>query len=488
MATSLQIRASDQIQHHLLLIYDLQPTMSVGFGPKSSAAVGRFIYDPKKPEEIVLKTVFLENSKNASGELRVNYVIEGYEHHFVSRIKTISPVDNVSTFFKIHSPTVINAINRRNYLRFCPGCREPVQATLYQQEGKGSPTYVVQDISAGGFSFFDPAKHQLPTHKKEINVQLRLPNHYIFPARVTLRNILKRDDGIRIGTEFVKISAENQKYLIDYILERKFNLHNALKIDSSVKLPILCIIQDNCRIDDALSYLEKSYRLIRQDVKGDWKPMADITPDLFIFNVNSIRFDMILLKLRSLTSLQKIPAIVITDKKQADASCDATFLSEFKDPAMLIDAVEYAIGNKRDMQQRAPSLFKAGFDPVEDQKKILIVDLKGGFPDKAVESINSKIVEAKIVNNLQGILDTIRKIKPVMIVIHSDADPPLANLLKMLKFNIHAKSVPLSILVDEKTKKSNVIDSFLDDGTNLFSSQMDPVQLADRLIALLVAP
>lgn len=48
---------------------------------------------------------------------------------------------------------------------------------------------------------------------------------------------------------------------------------------------------------------------------------------------------MLLPKLRTLANLKHTPAIVIADGTGADIKGDATILSHFRDPAVLIDTV-----------------------------------------------------------------------------------------------------------------------------------------------------
>ena len=468
MTTIRQIQTAEQIKTHFLLAYHVQPTMTVCFDGTVTSEVNRLIFNSNGPDEIVLKIISPHLPK--ATDVSVKYMIDGFEHHFISRIIDVKPLGNVGSFLKIRLPGVIRAVNRRNSVRINPSGQEPVRVTLSLSD-KAPISCLVIDISMGGFALIVPSGDPVITYPYEIKGELHLPDQNILPTMVKLRNMIQQQDRYRIGMEFNSMSKDTLKKLMGYIVGHTVKNRDIQSSAPTRQQPLLCLIHDNQRHDDTLNYLEPFYHLVRQDIKADLKPIIQMVPDVLLFNLDTIKPHTLIPKIRTLTNLKKTPAIVINEDDAMDACLDATTLSQFKDPAALIEAVEQSISSGGNLPNGSPisltnySEKKIETDPkcVKKDKTILVMDLKQNIPAKLVEAIESRHITVRIHTDLKGIFDHIKKIKPISVVINSDFDAIFGNLLKILSINKFTKKLPLLIMADPLTasqwtsfKKNNV--------------------------------
>ena len=479
MTTFRQIKSVELIKRHLSFVYRIQPIIEIRC---AGAVIGttRIVYDTTHPDEIVIRASAPTIPK--AGVLKLSYFADGFEHHFESEIVKIRSL-GAGAILKISRPDTISAINRRNYLRLCPSCQEPLNVTLETAQS-GSTRYPVQDISASGFSLLVPFEDDLFACQKEIGFTLDLPDYGNIRAAVTLRNLTKCNVGLRIGVEISSISDENKKKLVDYTVAQTLKNRNPTGIGQESQAPTLCLIYDNENNDDALAYLEQPYRLIRHNINSDWKPMARVSPDVLLFNLNSIDPSTLLSKIRNLANLKQVPAIVIADKQGLDLSCDATVLSQFRDPAALIEAVEQSIPPTNRPSKIVSGSDHLNLEQTQNHGTILILNLKNKNIQKLVEAIEMQQFVVLIIKELKGILDIINKIRPVLIGIYSDVGISIENLLRMMKINKYTKKVPVFFLEDDTENKQT--DFQLTNKANImvFSTNTASVDLARQITAI----
>jgi c-di-GMP-binding flagellar brake protein YcgR len=351
MTTIRQIQTTEQIKAHFLLAYHVQPAMTVCFDSTVTSEVNRLMLNSKGPDEIVLKIISPHLPK--ATDVSVKYMLDGFEHHFVSRIIDVKPLGNAGSFLKIRLPTVIRAVNRRNSVRINPSGRESVQVALFLSD-RAPASCLVIDISMGGFALIVPSSDPIISYQDEIKGELHLPDHTILPTMVKIRNMIQQQDRYRIGMEFSSMSKDTLKKLMDYIVGHTVKNRDIQSSAPAKQQPHLCLIHDNQRYGDTLNYLEPFYHLVRQDIRADLKPMIQMIPDVLLFNLDTIRPHTLIPKIRTLTNMKKTPAIVINEDDAMDACMDATILSQFKDPAALIEAVEHSIGSDGNLPNGSP--------------------------------------------------------------------------------------------------------------------------------------
>lgn len=443
MATIRRIQTRKQIKDHLLHIYQSQPDIVVSCNNGIPLKINRFIYAPDRPDEILLKT---DTLSAPSAKVGVTYFLGGFEHYFESRILSFKQFDKTGAFLKIYLPSSVRAVNRRNYLRLYPDCRDTILVTLDLPD-HGPVTCPVQDISAGGFSFLMPDILYQSLVQSEVEVELRLPEDFLLSAAAIFRNALINGKELRIGAEFKDISYNAGKLLTDYIVRHIVNNKSIPAQKKHDRHPTVCLIQDNCNSDKVLSYLAPPYHLIRQNLNADWTPMARIKPDALLFNLDSISPASLLPKLRALTNLQHTPVIILADT-EVPLTCDATLLCQLKDPAILIETIDRAIMPVAHNGLIINPYIISSPSKALPLQTILILDLKGTISQKVIAGIESKGYGVSVVTQLGGILETIKNIRPVLIVIAADFDATLNNLFRMLGINRHSRAIPLALLAE----------------------------------------
>ena len=482
MTTIRQINSLEQMKLHLTGVYRSQPMIEMLFG-KAVIGAARISYDANRPDEIVIRATTPMLPKGSV--LKLKYFIDGFEYIFESEVINIRSLGNTGAFIRIRRPQTINGSNRRRYLRYYPTCQQPIHVTLTLPQS-GAVAFPVQDVSASGFSFLLPFNTDVSAFKKKINCLLDLPGHDTIESEISLKNVTKRKDGFRVGAAFSTLSETNQRKLIDFTVQQTLKNRLAYRRDQGGPLPTLCLIYDNEKNEEQLSYLEQSYRLIRQSTNADWKPMARFSPDVLLFNLNTIDPAVLLPKLRNLNTLKQAPAIVIANERRVeDLSGDATVLSQFKDPAVLIEAVEQLVPVYEPPLEIASSAHPGNTQPKENTDAIFIIDLKNDLPQRLVESLEKQHFTVVVKKDSQVLLNAIQNVNPVLIGISSDIDISFENLMRMLKLNKHTKNRRLFLLLDDedendqkafkRTKKS---------GITVFRGVVDPVDLARQITIL----
>jgi len=476
-----QIQSVEQIESHLLWVYRVQPMMTLRADAGSPITVRRFIFNIHRSEEIVVRTAPL--ALPIDRPVTISYFFNGFEHYFESEIISANNVKNVGTFFKIRRPMAIRAVNRRKWLRCYPGDQLPLKVTL-DLPNSGPVTTCVQEFSANGFSLVVSSDCAVPKCQDEVDSELEIPGHGSVRATIVVRNLLESGQGVRIGTEINKISEANKKMLIDFAVAHTIKSKCAQRNDLKASPPTLCLIHDNCKMDDTLDYLEAPYRLIRHDIKSDWKKMLQMSPDALLFNLDSVNPSSLLPKLRSLANFQETPAIVIADEDKMDTGCDATVLSQFNDPAVLIETIEQSISTRKESLEILSSAYQVENEQKSVNASILIIDLIGGFSSALIEAIESQTFQVTINTGLTRMLDTVMKIKPVAVVIHSRIDGTFINLLRLLKMNKHTKGLPLVALSANVMSDRKNLGKNMDPNINLLPIHSEPVTLARQIAGI----
>jgi hypothetical protein len=181
--------------------------------------------------------------------------LDGFEHHFISRIVDIKPLSKVGSLLKIRPPAAIRAVNRRNFVRIIPSYREPVQVTLFLSDD--SPvSRSVTDISMGGLALIVPTNDQIITDPLEIKGELHLPGQNILSIMVKVRNMIQSKDSYRIGMEFNPMSKDILNKPMDYIVGNAVKNRDIQSSSPDKQGPLLCLMHDNQRDNDTLNYLD----------------------------------------------------------------------------------------------------------------------------------------------------------------------------------------------------------------------------------------
>ncbi len=395
----------------------------------------------------------------------------------------IKPLGGIGAFIKIQIPQNVRAVNRRNYLRLYPDKGERIEIK-FVLPGTKDDFIEVHDISAGGFSLLLQPSHEVVRRDiTEVDVELYLPDRNKVSAGVTVRNKLPLANGQRLGAEFTYISVEEQKKLMNFIIQRALSRRGGQLQKSTVQPPLLCLVHDNCNADETLSYLEKPYRLIRQNIKADWKSFKGLSPDVLLFNLDSMQADILLPKLRTLSHFQSTPAIIMAEQEPCDVSCDATFLAQLKDPAILIEAIEKAIEPNMEISLSRP-LLSADNQSLcsRPDKVILILDLKQSICPELVKAIETRSIAVEIRSDLQGIFNQIKQVQPILIVIHSDYDATLNNFFQMLKINKYAQTIPLTILSENRDETFLELKQKTKQNVDIVSKELPIDKLVKQLI------
>ncbi len=484
MATIRQIQTYEQIQRHLSLIYHFQPSIWLNFADTWKVKVTRLIYDDQRPEEILLKTMPLTPEPDSEETATITYIFNGFKHHFAARILTIKSLGGIGAFIKIQIPQIISAVNRRNYLRWFPDKEERIEIK-FELPGGSVNSIEAHDISAGGVSLLLPSDHAVVNQDiNEMEVELYLPDRSMITAGITVRNKRQLADRQRFGAEFTCISLQEQKKLMNFIIQRALNRRGGHLLKSTTNPPLLCLIQDNCGVDEILAYLEQPYRLVRQDINADWESIRGVSPDVLLFNLDSIEADTLLSKLRKLSHFQNAPAIIMAEQEPCDLSCDATFLAQLKDPAVLIEAIEKVIEPELEINLSKPVF--PGKNPSifpKPNRIILILDLKQSISPHLVKAIESRSIEVEVRSDLHGVFKQIKQVNPILITIHSDFDATLNNFFQMLKINKYAHSIPLAILADNPDESISALKQKVKQRINIVSKELPTDELVRQLIA-----
>jgi c-di-GMP-binding flagellar brake protein YcgR len=480
MSVIRQIRTHEQIKKHLALLYYFQPAMGLYLDAQTSLSVSRFIYNPDQKKEIVLKTTTTERPKGSS--VTVRYMLEGSIYYFKSELKTFTPFSHYGAFYKIGSPQSVRAINRRNFLRLQPSDHAPVMVTL-NLPGIGPISEPVKDLSAGGISLLIPQKYGITSIEAELDIILHLPDRSPLSTTAVVKNKAQSSEGLRLGVEFYQMSDDNQKKLTDYIVSYTLSAKHREESQNTSEIPTIYLIQDNKKMEESLSYLKQPYRLLCQDIKEEWKSIGNASPDILLFNLETIPANSLISKIQSLSNWRTPPpAIVISQDESLEIECDATILSQFKDPAMLIEAVEQARNlqniSKKDIKK---TIFKLPTAHQTAKKVILVLDLLQNFSKDVVNEMESKQFAVKVLPHLQGILDVIKKFKPKLIVINVDVELSLDGFFRMVKINKLAQSIPFAILLDDISKKTNQLQKKYNLDISFHSTHFPPKDLADQL-------
>lgn len=476
-----QIQSLEQIESHLLWVYRVQPMMTLRAETGSPTTVRRFIFTIHRSEEIVVRTAPLPLPLQCP--VTISYFLNGFEHSFDSEIVSANKNKDVGTFFKIRRPMAVRAVNRRKWLRCYPRDQLPLKVILDLPDS-GPVTTCVEEFSANGFSLVVPSDCALPKCQDEVDSVLEVPGHGELRATIVVRNLHESGQGVRIGTEINKISEANKKMLVDFAVAHTIQNKCVQRNDRQASPPTLCLIHDNCKMDDTLDYLEAPYRLIRHDIKSDWKKMLKMSPDALLFNLDSVNPSALLPKLRSLANFQETPAIVIADEDKMDIGCDATVLSQFNDPAVLIETIEQSILTRKESLEILSSAYQGENEKKSANASILIIDLIGGFSNALIEAIESQTFQVTINTGLTRMLDTVMKIKPVAVVIHSRIDGTFINLLRLLKMNKHTKGLPLVALSANVMSDRKNLGKNLDSNITLLPIHSEPVTLARQIAGI----
>ena len=271
-----------------------------------------------------------------------------------------------------------------------------------------------------------PSTYSFMDSQKELSGSLSLPGHSTFGVAVRIRNHLNRNDGMRFGAEITQISQDGKKRLADYTVSQTLRARRSSR-DQPSRSPTLCVIHDNTKMDASLAYLDQPYQVLRQRLDGDWKPMARVSPDVLLFNLDSVNALALLPRLKGLANWQHTPAIVIAVQEHPCPDCEATVLSQFKDPAVLIDAIEQALPMKAIHTANASEAIEIQSNGQEPQREILILDLDRNVPETLVQAIGEHGFSVEVTTDLPGMNETIRRIRPVLIAVHSPLEVSLQN-------------------------------------------------------------
>jgi hypothetical protein len=185
-----------------------------------------------------------------------------------------------------------------------------------------------------------------------------------------------------------------------------------------------------------------------------------------------------------LANFQETPAIVIADEDKMDMGCDATVLSQFNDPAVLIETIEQSLLTRKESLEIRSGAHHGENEQKSAKESILILDLISGFSHALIEAIESQTFQVTVNTGLTRMLDTVIKIQPVTVVIHSRIDGTFINLLRLLKMNKHTKGLPLVALSADVMSDRKNLGKNMDSNLNLLPLYSEPVTLARQIAAI----
>lgn len=163
------------------------------------------------------------NRLDIGKEVVVEYMEDGVAFSFESRSIDIEDRDGC---IRLGFPANITKSQRRRFFRVYPDPPPPIFEVVINTD-RISAKCTVDDISAGGLSFFTDIENNLLKPGSEIGtLSFTLPDGYIVKARGVLRSHIPTIDPspkkrYRCGVEFIGITENVQDKIVNYVFSRQ---------------------------------------------------------------------------------------------------------------------------------------------------------------------------------------------------------------------------------------------------------------------------
>ncbi|MEJ2640438.1 MAG: PilZ domain-containing protein [Desulfosarcinaceae bacterium] len=255
MSSVIPITDDQKIRAHFEALYKVQHEKGVSLEAGGRLTVHRLIYDVSRPGELLLK---VEGTACTSlSSIDVHYSLGGKPHRFRTEVISCRCMGTAGAILKLRLPDRIGVLNRREHLRLRPPASMPVTLTLTSPEGS-LPSSQVRDISSGGLGFAVPVGSLSLARGAKIPVRIDLAGGIIVPATVIIRHLIPEEGMVRVGAEFVALSAEGRQKICDYVILATLG-PDRLGLASQGQSPLVCVIGEGVEEED-LSQLERPYR------------------------------------------------------------------------------------------------------------------------------------------------------------------------------------------------------------------------------------
>lgn len=468
-----------KIRAHFEALYKVQHEKGISLETVERLRVQRLIYDVSRPGELLLKVE--GTACDALAWIEVNYTLGGKPHRFRAEVINCRCMGVAGAILKLRLPERIGVLNRREHLRHRPPETMPVTLTLTTPTGS-LRSCQVRDISSGGVGFAVPVGSISLERGTKIPVRINLPDGPIIPATIIIRHLIPAGTMVRVGAEFVALSSEGRQKICDYVILATLG-PDRLSLASQGQLPLVCVIGEGVEAED-MAPLEGPYRLIRHELRADWKRLIQVEPDVLLFcNLGAIPAERFIPKVKALPSLNTAPSVLITDEPDLGTDLDVVMVSSAADTASIIDAMETSITACR-REQEPNSLAVAAEAP----KSILVLNLQRRISLKTICCIKALKYQPIVFNNQCQFLHCLTEQRPALMVLGAAAVKNLKPFLDELSANPGLADIPRALVVDPPQHID--IDHLsqpvpLSASTFLFFRNLPETELVDKLLALL---
>jgi hypothetical protein len=411
--------------------------------------IHRLIYDTSQPDNLLAKVHGTDGALPPF--LEFNYILGAELHRFRAEVVSCRPMGPAATLAKLKLPERIDILNRRESLRVRPPVTMPITLGLYSRNG-GMLSCQARDISSGGVGFSMPEGSIAMESGTQMPVRIHLPGGHTVPATIIIRHLIPDDGMVRVGAEFLSLSSQGRQKISDYVIMATLgpDRFNSAQAD---QLPLVCVIGDGVETED-LAQLERSYRLIRHDLTGDWKRLVHIEPDGLLFrNLGAIPAQRLIPKVRALPSLSTAPSVLVTDTPDLDTDLDTIMVSTSADAASVIDAMETAITVPSEGQEAPPlapteTSASAEASTADEGETVLVLNLQRRITLKAICCMKSYKYRLIVLNRQDQVLRYLTEQRPALMLFGAASAKELKPLLDELSAYTSLAGIPRVVLVD----------------------------------------
>jgi hypothetical protein len=485
VSSVIPINDHSEIRAHFEALYKAQHRLRVSWGKGIEIPVQRLIYDVSRPEDLLLK---VEGGDCAATPLlEIDYVLGAKLHRFRAEVISHRPMGTESAIIKLHLPERIGVLNRRECLRLKPPQNMPVTLKLYFPTGD-TLSCQARDISSGGLGFSVPMGSISLEKEAQIALRIHLPDGQIVPAAIRICHLIPEGETVRVGAEFLSLSSQGRQKICDYVIKATLG-PDRFNFASMDQLPLVCVIGEDVEEAD-LAQLASTYRLIRHNLKADWRRLVQIEPDALLFrNLGEVPAERLIPKVKALPSLKMAPSVLITDQPDLDTDLDAILVSSKADTASVIAAMETSITKHCNAQNKI-ALDLGETAAAGDSEIVLVLNLQRRINLKTICCMKLYKYRLIVHNSQDQILRSLTEQRPALMIFGAASVKELKPLLDELAPQKELAHIPRVVLVDPPQRvdvKRLSQPLRLSDATFLFFRTLPESELVQQVFSVLEA-